>query len=155
MSSTEPSKAVFYNALYAHGVDEKRRVQIPAKWRPKDIKDIEFTLVLWPNAVTEALCLLALPPDEWLRLVAKIKEMPFFDPKAEALRRFLGAGTDRVGLDSAGRICLPEEMAKAAGIKDQALLAGLVDRFQIWAPDRYEQVSVIDNSIKREAFQLI
>jgi MraZ protein len=156
MSSTGSSKTIFYNAQYLHGVDEKRRVQIPAKWRPKDPKDdVELTLVVWPNSTTNSVCLLALPPEQWMRLVAKMDTMPFFDPKAEALRRLLGRGTDQVTLDSAGRICIPENMAAEAGIKGQALLAGLVDRFQIWAPDRYKLVSEVDNSMRNEAYQQI
>jgi hypothetical protein len=38
-------------------------------------------------------------------------------------------------LDKAGRICLPEGMARAAGIKDEAVLVGLLDRFEIWNPE--------------------
>ena len=29
-------------------------------------------------------------------------------------------------------------MARAAGIKDEAVLVGLLDRFEIWNPARYE-----------------
>ena len=45
MDPEETTQATYYNSLYRHGVDEKRRIQIPAKWRPA--KDgVEFTLVL-------------------------------------------------------------------------------------------------------------
>jgi len=42
-----------------------------------------------------------------------------------------------VTLDKGGRICLPEAMAKAAVIDKEAMLVGLVDRFEIWNPERY------------------
>jgi len=45
---------------------------------------------------------------------------------------------------------IPEKMAKAAGIEKQALFAGLVDRFQIWAPERYEKVEPSDEKMTPE-----
>ena len=114
MPSKPSSEPVYYNSLYRHGVDEKRRVQIPAKWRTPETEVL--TLVLWPKGVMPEACLLVLPPKEWEALVQKLKAMPFADPKAETLRRLLGKKSDRVTLDKGGRICLPEAMAKAAAI---------------------------------------
>ena len=47
MDVTDNSAKKYYNSLYRHGVDEKRRVQIPAKWRPAR-SGVEFTLIFWP-----------------------------------------------------------------------------------------------------------
>ena len=58
-------------------------------------------------------------------------------------------------LDKAGRICLPDEMARAAGIKDEAVLVGLLDRFEIWNPARYEKVKAADAVLASEAFKLM
>ncbi len=57
--------------------------------------------------------------------------------------------------DKAGRICLPDEMARAAGIKDEAVLVGLLDRFEIWNPSRYETVKAADAVLASEAFKLM
>ena len=100
-------------------------------------------------------CLLVLPPKEWEALVQKLKAMPFADPKAEALRRLLGKKSDRVTLDKGGRICLPEVMAKAAAIDKEAVLVGLLDRFEVWNPERYATASVVDDELLPEAFKLI
>jgi MraZ protein len=154
MSASVSSVTIYYNSLYRHGVDDKRRLQIPAKWRPADA-GVEFTLILWPNRKTPDACLLALPPQEWETLVQKLKALPFSDPSAEALRRLLGRKSDRVALDKSGRICLPEGMAKSAGIEKEATLLGLVDRFQIWNPERFESASAGDDELMEKAFALI
>ncbi len=154
MSASASSEVIFYNSLYRHGVDDKRRVQIPAKWRPSDAS-VEFTLILWPKGTLQDACLLVLPPAEWLDLVQKLKALPFADPKAEVLRRIIGRKSDRVALDKGGRICLPEAMAKAAGIDKEAVLLGLVDRFEIWNPERFESVSAVDEHLSPEVFQQI
>src|ERR1041385_5312469 len=146
MSASPSSEVIFYNSLYRHGVDEKRRLQIPAKWRPSQA-DVAFTLILWPKGTMQDACLLVLPPDEWMALVQKLKALPFADPKAEVLRRIIGRKSDRVALDKAGRICLPDGMAKVAGIDKEAILLGLVDRFEIWNPERFDTVSAVGEQL--------
>ncbi len=153
MQPSQSSEPIYYNSLYRHGVDEKRRIQIPAKWRPAEPEIL--TLILWPKGTLKEACLLVLPPNEWAALVMKLKAMPFADAKAEALRRLVGKQSDRVSLDKAGRICLPETMAQAASIGGEALLVGLVDRFEIWDPERYEGARAVDEELLPEAFKLI
>ena len=152
----EPNNApepVYYNSTYRHGVDEKRRVQIPAKWRPAK-PGVEFTLILWPKS-KEGPCLRVLPPQEMAELMRDIDAMPNDDPNKVVLKRFIGSESVQVALDKAGRICLPEEMARAAGIGDQAVLVGLLDRFEIWTPERYDKVRSSDAVMAQEAFKLM
>ena len=153
MVSNQSGELIYYNSLYRHGLDDKRRVQIPAKWRSAESEIL--TLVIWPKGIMLEACLLVLPPREWDALVQKVKAMPFADPNAETLRRLLGTKSDRVTLDKGGRICLPETMAKAAAIDKEAVLVGLLDRFQIWNPERYETARLVDNELSHEAFKLI
>jgi MraZ protein len=150
----EPNEPIYYSACYTHGVDEKRRVQIPAKWRPTQ-EGVQFTLILWPHNGKPDSCLLVLPPAVFKQLADKVTAMRFADPGVEALRRFLGEKSDRVQLDKVGRITLPDWMAKAVGIKEQALLNGMIDRFQIWAPDRYEATKPAVDAMATQAFDLI
>jgi MraZ protein len=153
MQPDDSIEPIYYSSVYRHGVDDKRRVQIPAKWRPS--KSEKLTLILWPKGTTPDACLLVLPPAEMHALMQKVKGMAFAEPKAEALRHLLGRKSDRVTLDKGGRICLPEGMAKAAAIEEEAILVGLLDRFEIWNPDRYATASVADDELLPEAFKLI
>jgi MraZ protein len=143
-----------YQARYRHGVDEKRRVQVPAKWRPAE-EGTQFALILWPHKGLPEACLLVLPPAAFGQLVQKIKDMPFASKNAEALRRFLGEKSDRVQLDKAGRICLPDWMASAVGIRDEAILIGMFDRFQIWSPAQYDATKPAVDAVAVDAFSLI
>jgi MraZ protein len=153
MAEIETSAPTYYNSLYRHGVDEKRRVQIPAKWRPVE-SGTELTLILWPKA-KEGPCLRVLPPQEMAELMRDIDAMPNGDPSKVVLKRFIGSESVQVALDKSGRICLPEEMAASAGIKDSAVLVGLLDRFEIWNPERYEKVRASDAIMAQEAFKLM
>src|SRR5690606_35172390 len=119
------------------------RLQIPAKWRPAE-ENFQFTIILWPSNATRESYLLVLPPVLMTGLMAKLREMPYSDPKADSLRRLLGKNSDQAGVDKGGRICLPEMLAKGAGIEREAVLIGSWDRFEIWNPQRYESVSNFD-----------
>lgn len=153
MSDARTNEPTYYNSCYRHGVDEKRRVQIPAKWRPEKA-GTELTVILWPQHKAGA-CLRVLPPSQMARLKADLDAMPNSDPNKVVLKRFIGSESEQVTLDKAGRICLPEAMARAAGIKDEAVLVGLLDRFEIWSPDRHENVKAADAGLASEAFKLM
>jgi len=84
-----------------------------------------------------------------------IDAMPNSDPNKVVLKRFIGSESVQVLVDKGGRICLPEEMANAAEIKDQAVLVGLLDRFEIWNPERYQKVKASDAIMAQEAFKLM
>ena len=153
MSAAKNNGPSYYNSLYRHGVDEKRRVQIPAKWRP-DQPGTELTLMLWPKA-KEGPCLRVLPPVEMAKMVSAIDAMSNGDPNKVVLKRFIGSESVQVSVDKAGRICLPDEMARVAGIKTEAVLVGLLDRFEIWNPQSYEKVKASDAVLAHEAFKLM
>jgi MraZ protein len=153
MSSAQTKEPTYYNSRFLHGVDEKRRVQIPAKWRP-DKSGTELTLMLWPQHQA-GICLRVLPPSQMAKMKADIDSLPNDNPKKGVLKRFLGSESVQAPLDKAGRICVPEEMARAAGIKDEAVLVGLLDRFEIWNPARYENVKTADAVLASEAIKLM
>jgi MraZ protein len=154
MATIVSSGPKFYSSVFRHGVDDKRRLQIPARWRP-DSDDVEFTLILWPHTNWPEACLMVLPPEQMIELSTKLKGMQLSDPKAASLRRLLGSKSAGVSLDKGGRICLPEQFARAVTIDKEAVLVGLVDRFEIWNPERYDAVQNVDAALLSEAFKLI
>src|ERR1700683_5307190 len=126
MSAAQTKGPTYYNSCYRHGVDEKRRVQIPAKWRPE--KDgTEMTVILWPKHQAGN-CLRVLPPSEMAKMKADIDAMPNGNSNKVVLKRFIGSESVQVTLDKSGRICLPDEMTRAAGIKEEVRSGGLSAR---------------------------
>jgi len=90
-------------------------------------------------------------------LMQDLNAMPNSDSKKGVLKRFIGSGSVQVTLDKSGRVCLPEQMAEAAGIKanSEAVLVGLLDRFEVWSAERYQKVEASDAIIAQEAFKLM
>jgi MraZ protein len=142
-----------YNSRYRHGVDEKRRVQIPSKWRPSK-PGTEFTLIVWPKHKA-GVCLRVLPPTEMSKLMLELDAMSA--DKRGSLKRQIGSQSTQVTLDSAGRITIPQDLADAASIKaeDEVVMVGLLDKFEIWNPKTHEAVKVADEVLSAQAFELM
>ena len=149
------TKPIIYLSEYEFGVDEKRRVQIPSKWRPENPEGVEWVALRWQTDLQRPPCLLVLPPAAFQLLHEKVAALPFSDPQAETLRRSLTRAADTVSLDGAGRICLPKPLADAAGITKRAWLVGMFDRFQIWSPENYASVRAEDERNTVKALSLI
>jgi MraZ protein len=142
----------FFNGRYLHGLDDKRRIQFPAKWRSTQGGE-QYALIVWPHGGLPEACLLGLTMAEWLGMVEKLKALPFGDASADTLRRVVGTNTEHVTVDKSGRISLPEWMAQAVKIEKQALMTGMVHRFQIWEPERFKAANQMDIAAAAEAFK--
>ena len=143
-----------FQSFYENIVDEKRRVQVPSAWRG-GATETEFMLLLWPGGPQKEICLMVLPPAAAQKLMDKITAMPFGDERAESLRRYLGRNSHMVASDKAGRMTLPEHMARAAGIEKKTVMVGMFDRFQIWSPERHSLVKDADDALGQDAMKLI
>lgn len=83
-------------------------------------------------------CLAAYPPSEWSRLEEQLRTLPAFSRPAKALTRLLTSRAVDCELDVQGRILLPAALRVAAGLDREALVIGVLNRFEVWAPDRWE-----------------
>ena len=142
MSESEAKPKTKYYSRFEHGLDEKRRVPIPVRWRPEG-ENAQLSVVVWPQHKAGP-CLRVLRPVEFEDLVAKVEAKPDSDPEKVLLRRHIGSDSDQLTVDKAGRIVIPDHMARAAGIQDKAVFAGCVDYFEIWSPAKYESFKALD-----------
>ena len=133
-----------FHGNFRHGIDNSRRVMIPAKWRPKSPR-VLFTVILWPINVEDFL--LVLPPERWEVMLDKLKTRSLHDQRVATLERVIGATSVPLSLDKVGRFFLPENLAKAAGIEKEAEFVGRLDKFEIWSPKRYQAAVSEDKGV--------
>ena len=110
---------------YGHLLDNKGRVAVPVKFR---------NILKKGAIVTKGLdgCLFLYTEAEWMKLVAKLNEMPISQGNARAFARLMVAGAMSVNVDTQGRINLPNYLIKFAGLKKNVIVAGLMNRLEIW-----------------------
>jgi len=125
-------------------MDDKRRLHMPPKWRPEE-EGAELTVLFWPKHRAGA-CLRVLPPEQMAKLLADINALPNGYPNKILMKRFVGSESEQVAIDKAGRIALPEKMKTGAGIKEKAMLVGMLDYFEIWDADTLERARAMDAS---------
>ena len=46
--------------------------------------------------------------------------------------------------DSVGRLQIPDDLRRAAGIEGESLLVGLMDRFALWSPAAFQSIARTD-----------
>ena len=117
---------------YNHTVDTKGRLIIPSKFREQ--LGEEFI-------VTKGLdgCLFVFPQDEWQAFEEKLRTLPLTQKGARQFTRFFVAGATPCELDKQGRILLPATLREFAGLDKDVVLAGMLNRIEIWSEQKWNE----------------
>jgi MraZ protein len=122
----------FFAGEFAHSMDDKGRLAIPAKFRVRFKEGAVVTR--W---VSGGECLAVFPESEWLALNTDITKRPRTDPKATRFRHFILAGAHEADPDAQGRLTIPGHLREYAGLKNDAVVIGNSDHLEIWEPGRW------------------
>ena len=123
---------------YNHSIDPKGRLIIPSKFR--EILGDEFV-------VTKGLdgCLFVFHNDEWQAFEEKLRTLPMANKNARKFSRFFMAGATTCELDKQGRILLPSTLREFADLEKDVVLAGLLNRIEIWSKARWNENNTYDD----------
>jgi MraZ protein len=124
-----------FKGTYRHRIDRKGRVPVPAAFRRGLAETGATRLVV--TALDQ--CLAGYPPSEWQRLEGQLAALPSFSKPVKALTRLLASRATDCDLDTQGRILLPSVLRAAAGLADQAVVVGVLNRIELWAPDAWDR----------------
>ena len=79
-----------------------------------------------------------------------ISKLPRFSKDREMLERFINTQSTYMQLDETGRIVLSHRLKEKIGIGDEAIFAGMGEKFQIWEPKNYQnELNALDSSFKK------
>jgi MraZ protein len=113
-------------------LDDKGRLAIPARFREGLRESCASQMVITVDPGSREPCLLLYPQNEWRAVVEQIKALPNADPQANTFRRLFVGRSIQVEMDRQGRILLPGKHREYAGLGNQVVLVGLINRFEIW-----------------------
>ncbi len=113
---------------YRHALDDKNRLAVPIKFRTRLAKGAVITRGL-DN------CLFIYTKEEWAKLSEKISALPLAQAKSRAFSRLMLAGAMEVVLDKQGRVVVPDYLKQFAGFDKNVVIAGLLNRLEIWNED--------------------
>ena len=116
-------------------IDVKGRLIVPAVFRKALPQGITSLIVAeWFDG-----CLAAFDPDGWAKLVAQLRDVNRSQLQTRQLVRRLAGRAAEVKIDRQGRILIPKKLLDLGQISDKATLSGVIDKIEIWNPDRYNQ----------------
>lgn len=115
---------------YEHHLEEKGRLSIPKKFR---------TELAEGGVLTRGLdgCLFLFPKKRWEEFMSKLSQTPLTKADARGFSRLLTYGAVEVETDVQGRILLPEYLRSYASIKKDVILAGALERIEIWDKENF------------------
>jgi MraZ protein len=120
-------------------LDVKCRVSVPAPFRQILAQQSLRGFYCFPSFVSPALEAFGedLLADFQKRLGAVD---PLFSEDYDAQAQAVVGETQLLNLDDEGRVRLPDEFLAHAQIKDRVLFVGMIQKFQIWDPERFEPI---------------
>ena len=121
---------------YAHSVDAKGRLAIPARFREELAAGVVLT-----RGIDR--CLALYPMAAWLPLAEQVSGLPITDPDARTFRRMVFAEAADLELDAQGRILLPPELRRYAEIDRDAYVVGVNTSIELWSPARWDAQSTL------------
>ncbi len=110
-------------------LDAKGRIAIPTRYRDQLVDICASHLVI---TVDKDHCLLIYPKHTWLEIEEKLKALPSFNEAARNLQRLYIGNAHEIDMDGQGRVLLPQELRRYAGLDKKVALVGQINKFELW-----------------------
>lgn len=124
---------------YVHQVDEKGRLSLPAAFRREGADAPLVLLQVHPDSLS------LYPQAAWAEVEVRLRELLRRQKESRAYVLGVTANAVEVVPDKQGRIPLPGRLREMVGIEGSVLVVGVLDRIELWDPDRF------DAAVAREA----
>ena len=138
-------------------IDTKRRFKFRNDWAPENPEDADLVLAVVPDAERRAYCVRVMEIGQLREIEAKIKnqlaDKQITLKQATALRRIFFSDSARVKPDANWRICLPERLAKKAGLSKKVYIVGMGEWFEIWDHKTYVETDKADMDDQIDAME--
>ena len=115
---------------FEHSLDDKSRLAIPAKFRPELGQGLVLTRGL-------DRCLFVWTMAEWNTVAERLGRLSLMHAEARRLQRLLFSGAVDTQLDRLGRVLIPSFLRSYAGLGDMAVVAGVLNRIEIWDREQW------------------
>ena len=126
----------FFQGYEQYSIDDKGRVNIPARMRKMISTESANTFILTRGNDN---CVAAYPLDEWKKYMERISQLNQFDEKNRRFMRSFLKWNVEVTLDRQNRISIPKSHLELAEIKKNVIILGQYDHIEFWDPDKLEE----------------
>ena len=120
-----------------HSLDAKNRVFVPKRVQDLLTRAPEGNLVAF-LCLGEDACLYLFSEPGFKQVNEELRTRVFTSEEQRAAKRMFFANSQRVDLDSSGRILIPEKLRQKVGIEKEVVVVGNDDRAEIWPRGGWE-----------------
>ena len=130
---------------YAHNIDAKGRLFIPARLREELGQTFHVTVGMDH-------CLSIYSDESWAAFTDKVRSLPY--SKAKALSPLFANAVD-CEPDGQGRILIPTKLREYADLQKEVVVIGSFDRAEIWNAERWarEEAMAFDSGSLEQAME--
>jgi len=120
---------------YDHHLDGKNRLSIPVRFR----EAVESAEERKGFFVTRGLdsCLFLYTESQWNEVIAGLKAKPFTDAVVRKFQRAFFSNATYAEFDNQGRILIPENLKRFAGLVKNVTVIGVLGRIEVWDRDAW------------------
>jgi len=127
----------FFIGEYEYALDNKGRINIPAKFRKAMSPEANETVII---TLSRERCLDVYPRDVWeQRIVAKLNDFSEMDKNHRRLTSLIGANSVDSEIDNQGRIAIPSKLLNYAGLSGKVVVVGAFNRIELWNPETWNE----------------
>src|SRR5512140_495408 len=123
-----------FRGTFPCAVDQKRRLTVPSRFAKALTPRARRTFVAVHGLER---CLSLYPLDFWQTFQKNLQLAHISDPVTRQGLRKLMASAEDLPLDNQNRITLTPALLDFAHIRHDATLLGMIDRLELWSPDRF------------------
>ncbi len=117
-------------------LDAKGRFLVPSALRKRMPEGTSMLVI--NRGMDECLWMYLL--EDWKLVEDRLRQVNPYDSRENRMvRKALIAGAIYVEFDSAGRLNLPKNLMDYAGLDKEIILAGDIDKIEIWDKNKYQQ----------------
>ena len=122
-------------SCYENRLDTKGRISVPAAFR-SSLNNENFAGVVLYRSFTHN-CIEGLSMSRMEKIANAADKMGIFDNELDDISALVFADARPLAFDVTGRIVIPSDLLKHAGITETALFVGRGNSFQIWNPSDF------------------
>lgn len=126
----------FFKGQETFSLDNKGRVNIPAKMRRALSPDANNTFIL-TRGIDK--CIVAYPMDEWKKYEERYIRMNQFNEENRFFLRTILAWCEEVEIDAQQRIMISKKYLDFADLENKVTVVGMIDHIEFWNPDEFEK----------------
>ena len=124
--------ALSFYGEYEHSIDDKGRVTLPSRFR-EELQD-GLVMAYWLES-----CIGVFGKEEFDKLGAELSSMPTSSKEVRSMSRVLFSRASEGVPDRQGRINIPANLRRMAGLDREVVIVGVRNHLEIWQKSKWQQ----------------